>query len=341
MLKAVEAPLCGHPDKVCDVLVEAVVDEYLRRDPKARLDIQALGANGMIVLGGMADSVADFDVAAVARSAYALVGYDDEPAFFVNVERSGASRVNESDRPMGTAIVSGFACNETREMLPLPAVYSRALARTIDDLRENDSHGAWLCPDGKVQLVMDGLKVTSLLILAEHKEGVDINSIRNYLFEKAITPVFKESVEGAQVLINPSGAFVRGGFAMNAGVSGRKISNELYGGLLPHSGSSFIGKDPYKPARSGSLLCRQVAKNLVGEGLSEAIFVQAIYAVGVEEPVAICATSKEGDDLSEVVKKRWDFRPTAIVERFSLDQPRYAECALHGSLGRPELPWEK
>lgn len=352
MFKAVEAPLSGHPDKICDILVESIVDEYLRRDPLSKLDIQALGSNGMVMMGGVADSKADFDVAEVARKAYGAIGYTDSLEFFVNVEKpslngpapsyglDGAKPLHRGGGAQGTAIIYGYATKETRELLPLPVVLVHALARRIDDLRQTDPRFSWLKPDGKIQLVMDGKNVEHVTVIAEHDPNMDVSQVQALLLEHAVAPVLG-NVEGVKLFINPSGPFTNGGFALNAGVSGRKILADAYGGLLPHGGVALAGKDPLKPARAGTYMSRYAARELVKEGLASNVLVHAVYAVGLADPVLLSARAGDGTDLSAVVKERFDFRPEAIVERFNLRRPFYASCATYGMFGREGVPWEE
>lgn len=340
MFKAVEAPLSGHPDKICDILVESVVDEYLRRDPLAKLDIQALGSNGMVMIGGVADSKADFDVAEIARDAYKEIGYDDALECFVNIEKPSGRSAEKERGAQGTAIVYGYATRETREMLPLSVVYAQTLARRIDDLRKLDDRFSWLRPDGKIQLAMLGEKVEHVTVIAAHSDKVDVSQVQALLLEHAIEPVLG-NCEGTKIFVNPGGAFTAGGFALNAGVSGRKVLADSYGGLLPHGGMSLAGKDPIKPARAGTYMARYVARTLVKEGLANNVLVHAVYAVGVADPVLLSARSGSGEDFSDIVKERFDFRPEAIVERFNLRRPLYASCAAYGMFGREGLPWEE
>lgn len=342
MLKAVEAPLAGHPDKVCDLLVESVVDEYLRRDLLSKMDIQALGSNGMVMLGGVVDSRADFDVAEIAKQAYINVGYTDSIEMFVNLERPSEERlrVPRSTGASGTAIMYGYATRETRELMPRSVVYANALARRIDDLRRTDARFSWLRPDGKVQLAMQGEQIVAVTLIAAHAEDMDINHVQALLLEHAVVPVLG-NVEGVKVFINPVGPFTTGGFTLNAGVSGRKVLSDTYGGLLPHGGMAMVGKDPLKPSRSGAYMARFAARELVKEGVASNVLITAVYSVGLEEPVALFARGGDGTDLSKVVSERFDFRSEAIVERFNLRRPMYAACANYGIFGRGGVPWEE
>jgi S-adenosylmethionine synthetase len=342
MKKAVEAPLLGHPDRVCDFLVESIVDEYLRRDPFSRLDIQALGTHGMIMVGGVVESQADFAVIDIVRDAYHTIGYDDVPNFFVNVERprfEPGRSTRRDEGAQGTAILYGYATNKTREMLPPAVVYARALAARIDTLRFSDARFSWLQPDGKVQVIMDDDRVIQVVILASHRADIDTHQVQHLLLTHAVEPVFGSS-EGIELFINPVGSFTTGGFLLNAGVSGRKVLADLYGGLLPHGGVALVGKDPLKPARAGTYMARYVAKQLVREGISSQILVQVVYTAGLAAPAYVQAVTAEGVDVTHLFAERYDFRPEAIVERFHLRLPLYAGLLRSGCVGAPTLPWE-
>lgn len=341
MKKAVEAPLLGHPDKVCDLLVESIVDEYLRRDPFSKLDIQALGTHGMVMVGGVVDSQADFAVIDIVRDAYRTVGYDDSPEFFVNVEkpRPEPGRSAKSEGAQGTAILYGYATNKTREMLPPAVVYAHALASRIDDLRFSDQRFSWLRPDGKVQVVLADDRVSAVTMIVSHRPEMDAHQVQSLLFAHVLEPILG-STEGIQLFINPSGAFTTGGFSMNAGVSGRKVLSDLYGGLLPHGGVSLTGKDPLKPARAGTYMARYVAKQLVREGVSDQVLVQVVYTAGLVTPAYVQATTSDGKDVTSLIVDRYDFRPEAIVERFHLRRPVYAGLLRSGCVGVSTLPWE-
>ncbi|MBI1908264.1 methionine adenosyltransferase domain-containing protein [Candidatus Uhrbacteria bacterium] len=341
MLKVVEAPLAGHPDKMCDQIVEAIVDEYLRRDPLSRLDLQALGSHGMVMIGGVVDSRADFDAADLVRRVYATIGYDDGVEPFVNAERptEDVARAIVQGGAQGTTVVHGYATRETREFLPRPVVYANALARRVDDLRRTDPLFSWLRPDGKVQVAMDGERIVSVTLIVEHNESLELPQVQALLLEHAITPVCGAH-DGMKLYVNPSGKFTNGGFAAGVGVSGRKVLADSYGGLLPHGGASLAGKDPLKSARAGSYMARAVAKQLVREGAAGNVLVTIGYTTGINEPTLLSARGGAGEDLTDVIKARFDFRPEAVVERLRLRQPWYEATAVFGQFGREGLPWE-
>lgn len=342
MLKTVEVPLAGHPDKICDQIVEAILDEYLRRDPNSRVNIQALGSHGMLMIGGTVDSRADFDCSEIAKQVYKKIGYADDIEPFVNVEKPSEdiARSMVAGGAQGTSVVYGYATKETREMMPRALVYAYALARRIDDLRLTDAAFAWMCPDGKVQLTMDGDKMVSVTVLVQHADKMDRSSIQMQIVENAIMPILGET-QGMKMFVNTAGTFCTGGFACGAGASGRKTNADNYGGLIPSGSGTMTGRDPLHPTRAGSYMARFAAKNLVAQGVAGNVLISAGYTIGQQEPVFLEARSGKGEDLTKIVKEKFDFRPEAIVERLDLKKPIYGQAAVYGNYGRTGLPWEK
>lgn len=326
---------------MCDQIVEAIVDEYLRRDPLSRLDLQALGSHGMIMIGGVVDSRADFDASDLARKVYTKIGYTDGLEPFVNTERptEDVARTIVQGGAQGTTVVHGYATRETREFMPRPVVYANALAKRVDDLRRTDPLFGWLKPDGKVQVAMDGEQIVGVTLIIEHDDVMEQAQVQSLLYDEVIVPICGTD-EGVKILVNPSGKFTNGGFAAGVGVSGRKVLADSYGGLLPHGGASTAGKDPLKPARAGSYMARAVAKQLVSEGTANNVLVTIVYTAGMKEPTLLSVRGGDGTDLTEIVKKRFDFRPEAIVERLKLRQPWYEATSIFGQFGRPGVPWE-
>jgi S-adenosylmethionine synthetase len=341
MLKTVEVPLAGHPDKICDQIVDALVDEYLRRDPKSLVDIQAMGSNGMLMIGGTVDSKADFDCAKIVRDVYASIGYDDEIEPFVNIEKPSEdmARVLVKGGAQGTTVVYGYATKETREFLPRAYVYANAIAKRLDDLRKMDKDFSWLRPDGKVQLTMDGNTPVAVTVMAQHDPKLDLTHIQMQLVNAVIIPVLGEH-SGIKLLVNSGGIFGAGGFSTHAGASGRKIQADTYGGLLPSSDFGLSGKDPRKPSRAGTYMARYAAKNLVAQGVAGNVLISVAYGMGQPDPIFIEAHSGKGEDLSAIVKAQFDFRPEAIVERLDLAKPIYGKVSTYGQFGRDGLPWE-
>ena len=299
MLKTVEIPLAGHPDKVCDQIVEALLDEYLRRDAKSRVSLKACGSHGMLMIGGTVDSKADFDASAIAQKVYGEIGYSDDIQPFVNIERPSEdiARRIVGGGAQGTCAVYGYATKETREMLPRCLVYASALARRVDDLRRHDPTFAFLKPDGKIQLTMDGERVVAVTLLIQHAPEIEQPQMQSAMLSQVVEPILG-TADGVQVFINSSGSFETGGFMASAGASGRKVLADTYGGLLPHGGAAFAGRDPLRPARAGTYMARYVAKQLVARGVAGNVLVHATYAIGEEEPVCLEARTGRGEDVS-------------------------------------------
>lgn len=341
MLKTVEIPLTGHADKICDQIVDMIVDEYLRKDKKSSLDIQALGSHGMIMIGGAIDSRADFDVSTLVKKAYQDIGYTDEIEPFINIEKPSEDmgRVMVQGGAQGTTHVHGYATKETREFLPKAYVYAVSLARRIEDLRKNDAAFSWLGPDGKVQVTLDKNRPVAITILVQHHPSIDVAQVKMAMLEYVVKPVIGTDEE-IQILINPGGSFQEGGFAIGAGSSGRKVLADTYGGLLPGDGHAMSGKDPSKPSRAGMYMARFAAKSLVARGVAGNVLVKAAYTLGKTAPVYMRGYTGAGEDITDIIEKEFDFRIPAIVERLDLSQPLYRAVSVYGQFGRDGMPWE-
>lgn len=344
MLKTVESVTQGHPDKVCDQIADAIVDEYLRRDKNSRVDLSVLGSHGMMMIGGEVNSSADFDIGGLAKKVYADIGYQDDIEVFVNIEDQ-SEEMKRAKGASDTVVANGYATRETREMLPRPVVYAHTLARRLDDLRKTDPAFGWLKPDGKVQLTMEGNKVRAVTLLAAHQVSVDEKTVKESLLERVVMPVVGE--HGAQIYINPIGSFTVCGFRADSGTNGRKTSVDLYGGLIPHGDGVLSGKDPGKAPRAGTYMARYAARYIVEQGLASAALVNLVYTMGRSEPVHIQATGMGEKsrgakmDLTNLIKQQFDFRLEAIVERLNLLMPIYRGTSAYGHVGRVGVPWEK
>ncbi|MCK9598069.1 MAG: methionine adenosyltransferase [Bacteroidales bacterium] len=341
-MRTVESVTEGHPDKVCDQISDAILDAYLARDPAARVAVEAFGSHGMLMLGGEISGAAEVDPVQVALRVYREVGYEDELEVFTNIEEQSPEIARGVD--LGGAgdqgIMYGYASAETPEFLPLPVVLAQRLSWGLASLRRTSPAFSWLRPDGKTQVTMDRGRVTAVVVSCQHREDVPAGEIRRLLVEHLIGPTVGD-LEGVHVLVNPAGSFVQGGFAADTGLTGRKIMVDTYGGLIPHGGGAFSGKDPTKVDRSGAYMARFAAKNLVANGLAKNVFVSVAYAIGKEEPVMLRAVAGDGRDLSPYLRQHFDFRPRAILERLSLRRPIYRNTAAYGHFGRDEFPWEE
>lgn len=342
-MKTVESVTEGHPDKVCDQISDAILDEYLRRDPASRVAVESFGCHGMLVVGGEVTSKSGpLDVERIARSVYREIGYKDDLEVFVNIEQqspdiaAGVDTGGAGDQ----GIMYGYATDETPDLMPRAVTLAHKLTQGLAVLRRHDPAFSWLGPDGKAQVTMEKGKVKTVLVSTQHSEAISQEQIRNELIRGLIGPVV-DDMEGVEVFVNPTGRFVVGGFVADTGLTGRKLMVDTYGGLLPHGGGAFSGKDPSKVDRSASYMCRYAAKNLVAAGLCRGVLVSVAYAIGKAEPLMLRAVTSEGKDLSKVLKERFDFRPSAIIERLDLRKPIFRATASYGHFGRVGFPWEE
>lgn len=336
-----ESVTSGHPDKVCDQISDAVLDACLAGDPKSRVAVESFGSHGTLMLGGEVTTATQFDAEAIARQVYTDIGYTDDlkilntivtqsPDIAQGVDTGGAG---------DQGIMYGYATDETKEMLPLGVVLSHALARKLETVRR-DGTLPWVKPDGKTQVTIDHGKVITALISTQHAEEISQEDIRAALIKEVFTPILGDT-SAIEILVNPTGKFVLGGFAADAGLTGRKIMVDTYGGLMPHGGGAFSGKDSTKVDRSAAYMCRFAAKNLVANGHAKTALVSVAYAIGRVEPVMIEAFDGEGKNLTDLVTKNFDFRPQAIIERLGLRRPIFRETAAYGHFGVAGRSWEE
>lgn len=341
-MKTAESVTEGHPDKVCDQIADALLDEYLKRDPRSRVALEVFGSHGMLMIGGEVTSQGEVDIEAMAKHVYKQIGYDDELEVFVNIELQSGDIAQGVD--VGGAgdqgIMYGYATAETPSLMPAPIAYSHALSSKLADLRKHDPAFAWLRPDGKTQVTMDRGRVTTVVVSAQHSPDIEQDQIRSMLSEQVIASVIG-SLDGVELHVNPTGRFVVGGFTADTGLTGRKLMVDTYGGIIPHGGGAFSGKDPTKVDRSAAYMARFAAKNLVAAGYAKKCMVSVAYAIGKADPVMLTARSEDGRDLSPLLQKYFDFRPNAIIERLGLRRPIFRETASYGHFGRDRFPWEE
>jgi S-adenosylmethionine synthetase len=337
----VESVTSGHPDKICDQISDAILDECLQQDPKSRVAVEALGGHGKLFIAGEVTTKASVDFADLAKSLYREIGYK-EPLEIVTTIVQQSPDIAQGVDTGGAGdqgIMYGYATDETPEMLPKAVVLAHRLTRGLEKLRR-DKAVSWLGPDGKSQVTVKGGKVATILVSTQHKANSPNEEIRRTIIEKLIDPIVGEKHD-LEILVNPTGKFVLGGFAADTGLTGRKIMVDTYGGFIPHGGGCFSGKDPTKVDRSAAYMARFVAKNLVANGLAKEALVSVAYAIGKAEPLMVEAADEKGRDLSGFVRKHFDFRPLAIIERLALRRPIYRETAAYGHFGKPGLPWEE
>ena len=340
-LYTVESVTAGHPDKICDQVSDAILDECLRQDATSRVAMETFGGHGLLLIGGEVTTRAKVDYPAVARQVYRDIGHTAElevvtrivqqsPDIALGVDTGGAG---------DQGIMYGYATKETPEFLPKGIVLAHALTRGLADLMHRGKL-PWLKPDGKSQVTMQDGRVHTVLVSCQHAEEVSQEEIRSSLIRELIGPVIGE-LSGVEVFVNPTGKFVQGGFDADTGLTGRKIMVDTYGGLIPQGGGCFSGKDPTKVDRSAAYMCRFAAKNLVANGLGDEVLVSVAYAIGRAEPLMVEAVDGSGKSMASVVRKYFDFRPKAIIERLGLRRPIYRQTAAYGHFGRTGFPWEE
>ena len=336
-----ESVTSGHPDKVCDQISDAILDACLAQDPNSRVAVESFGSHGTLMLGGEVKTKAKINFEKIARKVYRDIGYTDtlkilntiakqSPDIAMGVDTGGAG---------DQGIMYGYATNETKEMLPLGVVLSHALARRLEKLRR-DGTLKWLKPDGKTQVTIANGKVITALCSTQHDKKVSQEEIRTGLIKHLFKPILG-NLDDIEILVNPTGQFILGGFTADAGLTGRKIMVDTYGGVMPHGGGAFSGKDSTKVDRSAAYMCRFVAKNLVANGYAKKALVSVAYAIGRIEPVMVEAFDEHGKNLTKVVMENFDFRPRAIIERLGLRKPIFQETAAYGHFGVKGRPWEK
>jgi S-adenosylmethionine synthetase len=343
----VESVTSGHPDKMCDRISDAILDECLRQDPKSRVAVETFGGHKLLVVCGEVTTTAKVPYEAIARRTYTETGYADDLRVIVNiVEQSpdiaqGVDTGGAGDQ----GIMYGYASNETPEFMPKYVVAVHALAKRLEELRTNGTL-PWLRPDGKTQITVKDGQVNAVLVSTQHDEKMGAEEIRTEVIKNIITPIMGPSTSSGQaipfeILVNPTGSFILGGFTADTGLTGRKIMVDTYCGLAPHGGGCFSGKDATKVDRSAAYMARFAAKNLVANGFAKECLVSVAYAIGRVEPLMVEAINETGESIGELARKHFDFRPLSIIERLNLRRPIYKQTAAYGHFGKAGLPWEE
>ena len=358
----------GHPDKICDKISDALLDEFLKQDPNSRVAVETLTTTGIVVVAGEVTTKAKFDVQDIVRKTIKEIGYDkpeygfdaDTCSVMVSIHAQspdisqGVTATDNKDQGAGDqGLMFGYAVNESDELMPLPILLAHQLTRKLSELRKNKTL-AWVRPDGKSQVTVeyeDGKpkRIETVVISTQHAPEIGNDEIRNQIIEKVIKPVCgKWWHDRIKIHINPTGRFVIGGPPGDSGLTGRKIIVDTYGGAGRHGGGAFSGKDPSKVDRSACYMCRYIAKNIVAGGLAEKCEVQVAYAIGVADPVSLMVntfgTSRiPEEDIENLVRKHFDMRPASIISQLDLKRPIYKDTAAFGHFGRTDvnLPWEK
>ena len=358
---ASESVCAGHPDKIADHISDAILDACLQQDPTARTGVEVLVGNDRIVLAGEVTTSATVDFEAVARQQVAKLGYiypewgfsDQSPIQNLIHQQSPEISMGVDDNGAGDqGMMFGYACKDTPELMPLPITLAHALTRAIDEARESGQI-AWLRPDGKAQVVVnyDGLKPVSVehvTIAVAHDESISADGVKTKVYNSIITPVLQKygySVDQQNVIVNGTGLWFVPGPSTDAGLTGRKIVVDGYGGFARVGGGAFSGKDPSKVDRSGAYAARYIAKNIVAAGLADEAEVALAYYIGAKEPVMLTintfgSAKKDEAELHEFARRLLVPSVKNIVEQLSLRQPIYLKTAAYGHFGKPELPWE-
>ncbi|MDR7856929.1 methionine adenosyltransferase [Tissierella sp.] len=368
----------GHPDKVCDQISDSILDAILEKDPLARVACETTVTTGMVLVVGEITTNCYVDIQKIARQTIEDIGYtrakygfdSDTCAVLTSINEQSADialgvdkaleQKTDSDDALDQigagdqGMMFGFACNETKELMPLPISLAHRLAKRLTDVRK-DGTLEYLRPDGKTQVTIEYIddkpvRIENIVVSTQHSPDVELSTIREDIIKHVIMEIVPHNMldDNTKYYVNPTGRFVVGGPMGDAGLTGRKIIVDTYGGYARHGGGAFSGKDPTKVDRSAAYAARYVAKNIVAAGLADKCEVGLAYAIGVARPVSIYVdtfgTGKKSDEeIQKLVDKHFDLRPAAIIRDLDLRRPIYKKLAAYGHFGREDLdlPWEK
>ena len=364
----------GHPDKVCDQIADAILDDIFTEDPSARVAVEVCATTGMVMVFGEVSTSHYCDIPGIVRGVVKDIGYDDSSLGFDYKTCAVLSSLDEQSPDIARGVdeasdyvgcdeidklgagdqgmMFGCATDETPELMPLPIMLAHALTRRLTEARKS-GEVPWLRPDGKAQVTVEYVdgepkRVDVVVVSAQHSDDVDRQDLENTIIEEVIKKAIpaKWLDKKTKFYINPTGRFVIGGPAGDSGVTGRKIIVDTYGGYCPHGGGALSGKDPTKVDRSGTYMARYVCKNLVAAGICRRVELQVAYAIGRAHPVSVYVNTfgtgvVEDSVISKIVSEVFDFRPGAIIRRLRLDRPVYRATSNYGHFGRAEFSWEK
>lgn len=371
----------GHPDKVCDSVADAILDEYLKGDPDSRVACEVVASTDYMLITGEITSKATVNAEKIARKVISEIGYNDAAAGFsasgaeidvrlkaqsadialgvdnsveAKEELADTGREDELDKTGAgdQGMMFGYACRETEELMPLPVTLAHKMCKKLEEARTS-GRLPYLRPDGKGQVTVEyengsPKRIEAVVLSSQHDDKVTTEKLRKDLKKYVIDEVLPREYldENTKYFINPTGRFEIGGPAGDSGLTGRKIIVDTYGGKCPHGGGSFSGKDPTKVDRSATYMARYIAKNIVASGLADECQIQVAYAIGVAKPVSVMAktfgTGKLTDgEIADIIVKEFDLRPAAIIKKLGLKKPVYAATSAYGHFGRKEFSWEQ
>ena len=357
----------GHPDKVCDQISDAILDEFLRGDPDSRVAVETITTTGFVGIVGEVTSKASFDIEQLIRKTIAGIGYNDPDLKFdsdscdimvkldtqsADISQGVTANENKEQGAGDQGLMFGYATNETEELMPLPILLAHKLTKKLTDVRKSGEL-SWVRPDGKSQVSVryeddKPKQLEAIVISTQHSPDISHEEITKQITEHVIKPICDKLWNNdIKIHVNPTGKFEIGGPHGDAGLTGRKIIVDTYGGMGKHGGGALSGKDPSKVDRSACYMCRYVAKNIVAAGLADRCEIHVAYAIGVAKPVSLMVDTFGTNKISEneienLVNKHFDMRPGAIIKQLDLKKPIYQKTAAYGHFGRnePEFRWE-
>lgn len=364
----------GHPDKVCDQIADAILDDIFAEDTSARVAVEVCATTGMVMVFGEVTTKHYCDIPSIVRGVIKDVGYNDSSLGFDYKTCAVLSSIDEQspDIAMGVndatdgdgkddydrtgagdqGMMFGYACDETESLMPLPITLAHALTKRLTDVRKSGEL-EWLRPDGKAQVTVEYIddvpeRVDTIVVSCQHSEKVSMDELEAEIIDKVISYAIPQEYidDDTKIYINPTGRFVIGGPAGDSGVTGRKIIVDTYGGFCPHGGGAFSGKDPTKVDRSASYMARYICKNLVAAGVCKRAELQVAYAIGMAHPVSVYVNTFgtgviDDDSLAKVVREVFDLRPKAIIDHLHLAAPIYRMTSNYGHFGKEGFSWEE